>query len=194
MSYKVSFCGIQCELDQLTENSAMMQMLPDIIVARLSNLVTPPETTAESSNETPRHKQKADTEGFASNNLVTKHYRYWSSSPSWLIFLLGAFEYRSKCSTRRQIIEAKFQVPTWISNRVWDCRARETLSGWRLNLQTYRVLAFEHPLFRCARSGDVTGIQDLLSRREISVTDRQIWTGSTALHVCFVQYSTDDLC
>jgi hypothetical protein len=156
----------------------MIQAQPDIVVARLlSTLATTQEMTAENSNETTPHLQKGrlpDTKDFTSDNIVTKHYRYWSSSPSWLIFLLGAFEYRSRRSTRRQIIEAKFQVPAWISNRVWDCRARGTLSGWRLNLQAYRVLAFEHPLFRCARSGDVTGLQDLLSRREISVTDRQI--------------------
>jgi len=175
----------------------MIQAQPDIIVARLLSFVTPEETVAENPMETNPYLQKGslrNAEDITSENLVENHYRHWASSSPWLIFLLGSFEYRKRCSIRRQVIDAKFKVPAWISDRVWDCRGQKTLSGWKLNLQAYRVLAFEHPLFRYARSGDVTGIQDLLSRREISVTDRQIWTGSTALHVSFIQCSTDELC
>jgi hypothetical protein len=172
----------------------MIQAQPDIIVARLSTLVTRQETIAENSKETKSHSRNGrlpNTEDFTSENLVEKHYRYWASSSSWLIFLLGSFEYRTSYSKRRQVIDAKFKVPIWISNIVWHCQGQKTSPGWKWNLQAYRVLAFEHPLFRCARSGDVTGIQDLLSRREISVTDRQVWTGSTALHVGFIQCSTN---
>ncbi len=166
----------------------MIQAQPDIIVARLSALATSHQTVVEDTEETRAcagNRRSPKTEDFPSdtNNLVVTYYRYWASSPSWLIFLFGSFEYRRRCSRRRQVIDAKIRFPPWISNRVWDCRGQESLSGWRLNLQTYRILAFEHPLFRYARSGDVGGIQDLLSRRQISVTDRQIWTGSTALHV-----------
>jgi hypothetical protein len=175
--------------DRLTRYRAMIQAQPDIIVARLSALATSHKTVTENSEDAKPNTQNgglltAESSHSDANDLVVRHYRYWASSSSRLIFLFGSFEYRRRHSTPRQVIDAKFRVPSWISNRILDCRGQETLSGWRLNLQTYRVLAFEHPLFRYARSGDVTGIQDLLSRRQISVADRQIWTGSTALHVC----------
>jgi len=175
----------------------MIKSNPDVVVARVLALVTPQETITVNSSETKPHTQKGrlpDTKDFTTDNLVEKHYRFWASSSFWLIFLLCSFEYRKRCCKKGEVIEARFRVPTWISNMVLECSSHKTLSGWQLNFQTYRVLAFEHPLFRCARSGNVKGIQDLLSRREICVTDRQIWTGSTALHVSFVQCSSNEYC
>lgn len=168
----------------------MIRVQPVIIIERLSTTLAPlHETIAELSKETksgPVNEKRRMSKNLAAENLVTRHYTYWTSSPYWLHNVLGSFEYKMKSSTQRQEISTRYRVPAWISNRVWECGVSKTLSRWRFDLQISRVLPFEHPLFRCARSGDVMGIQNLLTKRQVCVTDRQLWTGSTALHVCIL--------
>jgi hypothetical protein len=58
-----------------------------------------------------------------------------------------------------------------------------TLSGWQVNLRTYREFPGSAPLFRYVEKGNVKGIKQLLAMRQAFITDRIGWNGATVLHV-----------
>lgn len=186
----------------------MVQLQPDIIVARISDTMSSmlinPDTMSSEVMMKAEHdvakpfRSPGNTHVLASNSLVARQYEYWVSSPSRLRFVLGSLEYQKQRNTQKgkdwQEINAKYQLPSWFSTRVWKCKALETLSGWRFNLETYRTLPEDSPFFTFVRCGDIASVQDMLSSREALISDRTVgwddtfrrWMhGRTALHVSY---------
>jgi hypothetical protein len=178
--------------------SAMIQAQPELIVARVSSHVTrliinngQPQDSSLAS-----HPESSTTR---STNLVATQYNTWTTSSSWMRYLLGSYEYwkqnRQHKGKEREEFSAKLTVPFW-PERMWDCRGYETLSGWRVNLQTYRILPINSPFFNAVEDGDIDTVRTILANRQASVTDRAYSsapyslpginirdTGDTALHV-----------
>jgi hypothetical protein len=167
----------------------MIQLQPDIIIARISNTITSSNTAKTVTNDTNCDIQSAseeDTPISASNGLVVKQYESWTLSSSWLQFLLGSVQCRKGYSKHkgkeRQEMNTKYQLPAWLSTRVWECKGYETLSGWRLNFQTYRILPRHSRFFDLVRDGNIHGVQDMVATHEAFVSDRD-HLERTALHV-----------
>lgn len=170
----------------------MVQLQPDIIVARISDsissvasrsddlspgsihksCISDSMTTMDGYNQTPFQPPEYE-DSIATKKLITGHFDYWVSSPSRLRFLLGSIEYSKQCSKykgrQRQEIYAKYQLPSWLSTRVWECKAFETLSGWRLNLGTYRTLPNTPP------SSIISGAAILLAFRNCFPAERPLF-------------------
>lgn len=180
----------------------MVQLQPDIIVARIfdsmntlsgalnpvsvnkssnSDSVTPMDRYNQAPFQPPRNEENT-----VSSRIITAQLDYWTSSPSRLRFLLGSIEYQKQSNKHkgreRQEIYAKYQLPSWLSTRVWECKALETLSGWRLNIGTYRTVSPDCAFFTHIRLGNIGGVQEMLSSREVFISDRTMY-GQTALHV-----------
>jgi len=89
----------------------MARLQPEIIVARLSTHLTSKaavDTTYLKPNK-PRSRDRV------SKDLVSRQYDIWTSSSSWMRFLIGQFEFQSwvrTCKGReRQEFYAQIQVP-----------------------------------------------------------------------------------
>jgi hypothetical protein len=197
----------------------MVQLQPDIIIARISDSMDTlsgalnPASVNKSSNSDSvipmdRFNQAPfqparNEENTVSSRMIAAQLDYWASSPSRLRFLLGTIEYQKQSSKHKgrqqQEIYAKYQLPSWLSTRVWECKALETLSGWRLNIGTYRTVSPNCTFFTHVRRGNIGGVQEMLSSREAFISDRAMGPryvpsyGLTALHIA-AEYGQFEIC
>jgi hypothetical protein len=158
----------------------MIKMQPEIIVARLS--------TMNKTVHQPEEDKVVETESSENSSVVvSKQYEYWTSSRTWMQSLIGSIEYQKRRLKRmgRQTEEMslKYQLPDWLAYQAWEVGAYRDRSAWRLNLQTYRVLPGDAPIFESVRAGDLQRVRHLLSTRESYVNDRHKDDGRTPLHV-----------
>jgi hypothetical protein len=163
----------------------MARLQPEIIVARLSThltSITAVETTDLQSSQ-PKSKDRA------SKDLISRQYDVWTSSSSWMRFLVGQFEFQSWVKDRkgreRQEFYAKYKFPELLSSCQVDCWGFRSLSGWCLNPQMYRVLQKSSLFSTAIDAGDTSRVQQMLSEKQAWVTDRMSGkrVGGTALHV-----------
>jgi hypothetical protein len=185
----------------------MIELHPDIIVARISNAMNSAISVAsiskdatfesqDSSQGTPESQGMLDitknkTTVPQNPNIVRRQFQIWISSPSWIQSLIGSLQYWSRYDTnggkQRREINANYQCPTWLSDRVWDAYFSQNYSGWKVQLQTHRVLPWNHDIFICAETGNITNLQLMLANGQGYVTDRQSSSGATPLHVSLVE-------
>jgi hypothetical protein len=172
---------------RLTFSSAMIQLQPEIIVARVSSHVK----SLIIDNRRPQDLALAcRPEKFTTTptSVVVEQCNNWTTSSSWMRYLLGSYEYWKRKGQykgrEREELGAKLTIPFW-PERMWDCRGYETLSGWRFNLQTYRILSRSSPFFKAVTNGDINLVRTMLANRQASVTDRftDDHFEGTALHV-----------
>ncbi len=165
----------------------MIQLQPEIIVARVSSYVNsfmidtrPVQDIALSC------RQESFTT--TSTSVVVEQYNNWTTSSSWMRYLFGSYEYWKRKgqnkNREREELGAKLIFLFW-PERMWDCRGYETLSGWRFNLQTYRILPLYSPFFEAVDNGDINIVRTMLADKQASVTDRGTHgpLEQTALHV-----------
>lgn len=157
----------------------MIRMQPEIIVARLSTMnQTVHRTSDEKAVETERSEN--------SSVVVSKQYAFWTSSRTWMQSLIGSIEYRKRLQKRmgreREEINLKYRFPDWLAYQAWEVGAYRDRSAWKLNLQTYRVLPNDAPIFESIEAGDIHRVRHLLSTRAAHVNDKNEY-GSTPLHV-----------
>ena len=165
--------------------SAMIQLQPDIIVARMASHISsiPVGSTTPRNQGTPL----GQTENFQNGgSVVHRQYCLWISSPSWVAYLLGQFEYqqRKRLSKGREINEAnaRFKIPEILANKVVEFQVYNTLSVWRVSIQTYRVIPEDNELFKAIKNSDLVTVRQMLVDREFFVTDRDVLE-KTPLHV-----------
>jgi hypothetical protein len=156
----------------------MIRMQPEIIVARLSTMN---QTVRQTSEE-----EVVKTERNENSSVVSKQYGYWTSSRTWMQSLIGSIEYRKRRLKRmgRQTEEMnlKYQLPDWLAYQAWEIGAYRDRSAWRLNLQTYRVLPYDAPIFESVKAGNIHRVRHLLATRASYPNDRNE-NGQTPLHV-----------
>lgn len=163
----------------------MIQLQPEIIVARVSSHVNSLIIDNRRSEDLAL-ACRPESLTTSSTSVVVEQYNNWTTSSSWIRYLLGSYEYwkrkgRYKGRERKEL-GAKLTIPFW-PERMWDCRGYETLSGWRFNLQTYRILSWSSPFLKAVESGDINLVRTMLANRQASVTDRFTSIEDTALHV-----------
>ena len=182
----------------------MVRLQPDIIVARISSNIgsiisasSISETTeSQSSVSPPRSQNKSilsNKQAGTGNaqDLVNRQFRTWTSSPSWVSYLVGSLEYWHRYETQKgsqkRVVDAKYRSPTWISDTTWYARGfNESYSGWKFYLQTYRLLPRNHRVFEYVEEGNIAGLQEMLSIGQAYVTDREVYGEKTLLHVSFI--------
>lgn len=159
--------------DVLTFISAMIQLQPDVIVARLSQIIS--STTLVPTNDRNMALESSNSARIASEtqseidtskgvvetphiDIVRRQYQYWTKSPSLIQFLMGSLQYWSRYEApkgKQQLtIRVKYQCPAWLSERAWDTTTlRQSHAGWKFYLRSYRELPNGHEIFKSAALG-----------------------------------------
>jgi len=157
----------------------VIRMQPEIIVARLSVMN---QTVDRKSGEKVGLLEASED----SSVVVSKQYTSWTSSRTWMQSLIGSIEYQKRLQKgmgkQREEINLKYKLPDWLAYQAWEVGAYRDRSAWRLNLQTYRVVSYDAPIFKSVRNGDLTHVRHLLSTHASYVNDRNE-DGRTPLHV-----------
>lgn len=177
----------------------MIRLQPDIIVARISDKMKSMSEAVASgsraiSHTTPEHQDitnmtKEEALAAENCNLISAVYHVRISSPSKIQALVGSLQYwyRYETSKGRHTLEAnaRYRCPSWLSNRDWDARYFSEVSTWKFHLQTHPVLPWNHDIFVFAKTGNITGLQNMLAESPSYVAARQEFAGRTPLHVSF---------
>jgi len=153
----------------------MIQMQSEVIVTRVSNHIASatlkPRGSDDTVIETSTLKDVSQT-----HMIDFKPYEYWTGSPSWIRYVAGHFEYRkSYCKHRGKEGDehyARYMLPRWFSDKVWEYCVHNTNFGWRINLQTCRYLTVDSPFYKAIHNRDLVSVRNMLSTREAFVTDR----------------------
>ena len=157
----------------------MIRMQPEIIVARLSTMK---QMVGQTSDEKVMETENSED----SSIVVSKQYASWTSSRTWMQSLIGSIEYqkifKKRVGRQREETNLKYKLPDWLAYQAWEVGAYRDRSAWRLNLQTYRVLPNDAPIFASVEEGNLQHVRHLLSTRAGYVNDRNEW-GQTPLHV-----------
>ena len=170
--------------------SAMIQLQPEIIMARISSAmnVASPLSTDDIVTEDPCAETEKHLDVQFENKIPKAYYQCLVSSSFWMRYLLGSWEcHRSYYNHNHNVeLRAKYLSPAWSS---WlfgsglDVSYFHSKSDWQLILRPYHRLPRSHSLFDFAAKGDIVGLQKILSAKEASVHDRSDSYGQTALHV-----------
>jgi hypothetical protein len=167
----------------------MIQVLPEVIIARLSESCRPYlATTCHSPGD--KQAQEAisseESDQSSSRDLVAKQDTHWDFNGSWLEAIVGSLEYQRNFKKHRgklrEEIKVKYRLPSLLARRVWDVAAYHSRVGWRVNLQTYRTVSGNQEIFKVAHRGDLERMRELLSTHGGYVNDRSE-TNLTPLHV-----------
>lgn len=164
----------------------LVQLQPDIIVAKLSGLSTSPSTIPNDSStieprnplglavkETPSSSQSWGRQNF----LGTMFYSYRQR-----------FTHRRSClgelSRREERAEyvAMWVAPSWLINRVWSVQAVHLSSGWTFSPRSYNVVPQDSAIFVYVRDNNTDAIKNLFSHGEASPFDCDE-LGRSLLHV-----------
>ena len=174
----------------ITILSAMIQLQPEIIMARISSAmnVASPVPTDGFDTGGPYAETEKHLDVQFENKIPRAYYQCLASSSFWMRYLLGSWEcHRSYYNHNNSVeLRAKYSSPVWSS---WlfgsglDVSYFRSNSDWQLTLRPYHRLPRSHSLFEFAAKGDIVGLQKILSAKEASVHDINDSYGQTALHV-----------
>jgi hypothetical protein len=90
-----------------------------------------------------------------------------------------------KSNSKRELnLRLRFQTPKWLFGvtRVIELYEGQANAGWNFNIQVYKVVPHDSPIFTMAADGDIHGIKHLFSTGQASPFDRDEW-GRTVLDV-----------
>jgi len=169
----------------------MIQVLPEVIIARLSDsfpryLATTCHSLGD--NQAQENISSEESNQSSSRDLVAKQDTHWGSNGFWLEAIVGSLEYHRNFKKHRgklrEEIKVKYRLPWLLARRVWDVAAYQDRLGWQVKLQTYRTVPWNEEIFEVASKGDLEKMRELLSTHGGYVTDRNE-VGSTPLHVSY---------
>lgn len=188
---------------KLTPYRALLQVQPDIIVAKLSQRtmsVAPLQVEALA----PRCLSTLPVDNKATGTATTVAAPCERYDQSWsLRNVFGTIQYsRNHHSiTRRrhrddnskkqelEVIIAQYRGPWWLVNQVWRIQAVKASYGWKFCPRTYNVIPRSSPVLECIRTNNVEGLQSLFTKREASFDDcdeydfMPLAVGSSSHHV-----------
>ena len=68
-------------------------------------------------------------------------------------------------------VRAWYRGPAWLVNRAWAFHAVKARNGWDCCFRQYNIIPRNSPVIEYARSGDVTGLRELLDKKLGSLWD-----------------------
>ncbi|KAK7419759.1 hypothetical protein QQX98_003131 [Neonectria punicea] len=164
--------------------------------------------TKESSNMLKTGKGHADIEDVSlSKSASGKRWKYLDSSPTprstrWQDSILPQlFTYQTtevakkpgsiEATDRFRVHQARFQLPSWLSQKAWDIQAHKAYDGWRFQLKPWSTRSMDSAIFQCVQAGRADLILQVFRTNEASIYDRTPW-GATLLE-CAIAFSQPDL-
>ena len=155
--------------------SALLQLNPDIIVAKILKSTSPGQVVCETTSPHPGSTTTQD--------IGAAVPRY---NEAWLLGnLLGTFRYRrirykvfkwrdrgdARSLQEKDEIQAEYYWPSWLINRVWKIQAVKASTGWTFIPRTYNNIPEDSDVIRYARTNNVIGLQELFSMKRASPFD-----------------------
>jgi len=167
-----------------------IQRQPDIIISRMKEVTTLPEGSVSVISRTAQHSFKSSQDLVASSLLALAPFpetfegaRPWDDRTR-KGFIIQEVVRRAKRRQRSTYgFSALCRLPNWLNHAAWEFAGYKAYSGWKFHLDTFRILPKDSPVFNYAKSGNIEGLQLLLSKRQASPFDRDSEQGKTALHV-----------
>ena len=165
-------------------NRALVQIQPDIIVAKLSQSTSFGKTllseksdpdltsvlrldaTSTTTVTIPTAASSNYDQSWSSMNLFGT-FRYSKSHYSIVKGRNTNYESKQECEE----IVAQYYGPSWLTNRTWRIRAAKTSFDWSFSPRTYNIIPENSAVFVLAQRNDVKGLQSLFGKREASPFD-----------------------
>lgn len=162
---------------------ALVQLQPDIIIAKLSKITTSPAALQIQDLHhplaSPLHTQSAKIKDSAVQ-LHASSGSFWSASS-----LFGTVVYTRKRyfiteqrttgkysnKEEREEIIAQYRGPAWLINRAWRIQAIKARFGWTFSPRTTYFIPRSSIVFRYAEDNNVNGLQELFDKRVASPFD-----------------------
>ena len=173
-------------ISRLTQISsrALLQLQPDIIVAKLSQSTGFGKTLLSEKSD-PGLTSALHLDATATKTVTTLKANNPSRNQSWSNKnIFGTFRYsKSHYSIVKgkntdyeskhecEEIIAQYYGPSWLTNRTWRLRAAKVSFDWTFSPRTYNIIPSNSAVFVCARNNDVKGLQSLFEKREASPFD-----------------------
>lgn len=154
---------------------ALLQLQPDIIVARLSQTTASAKTSLYEVLD-PEHSSALRLDATAIGNRATPAATCARSDQSWNIGnLFGTLRYSRRrylvakrkipdyhCKSQgREEIRAEYWGSSWLIDRVWRIQAVKASFGWCFCPNTYNIIPSDSPVFVHALINNVKGLQEL---------------------------------
>ncbi|KAH6880109.1 hypothetical protein B0T10DRAFT_551826 [Thelonectria olida] len=70
-----------------------------------------------------------------------------------------------------QVHQARFQLPLWLTGKVWDLQARRSYGGWKFQLTPWCTRSFNDDVFRYAHRGETEKLLEAFEANEASLYD-----------------------
>ena len=186
----------------MISNRTLLQLQPDIIVAKLSRNEASPNALIPGNPSRVYHPDPSSDDQMtrpAKSSMVSKQARVNNGRPWTVSSLFGTIKYSRRCYStiqkrttdgirskeERAEIVMEYCGPSWAVNRIWRIQAVKSRSGWTFCPRTYNVVPRDSLVFQYIRDDNIKGLQELFSRREASPFDL-IEKNNTTLHVCFI--------
>lgn len=86
--------------------------------------------------------------------------------------------------------EAYIQLPSWISETIYEFHYAPSLSGWMFNARIYNIVPNDSEIFRRVKQGDEAGVMELFQARKASPFDKDQRGQSLLLVSAIVAFHT----
>lgn len=163
-----------------------MKQQPEVITANILRRLYDIESGQESGREGPiTEERKAEPERFVktrANMIQTDTKPQAKSHQQKMVGLqaIGSVVIQSS----PQGLSAQVVPPWWLAGLMfaWSVQLNRSYSGWKLQLRSFTVRPWHHPVFKAARTNDVASLQEMFSNKTASPLD-VAEDGNTILHV-----------
>ncbi|KAG8161642.1 hypothetical protein KVR01_008629 [Diaporthe batatas] len=93
------------------------------------------------------------------------------SMPQPELCLFGALVFDKSVADNESTYAVRFQLPKWLSHKVWDVIINQACFGWQATLSTWNIVPDDSPGLVCVKNGDLDGLIDLFNRGLASPRD-----------------------
>lgn len=158
----------------------LIQLQPDIFVAKLSRSVDPTPHLRTIGPSDHHSNSQLDNKLTIKTDTLARSPRYWGNPSIFGRFWLSRTCYSVMNRKKRDVTNSKKEVevvivqyrsPSWLANRMWNIQAVKASYGWDIGLRAYNVIHRESPVLKYASNNNVRGLQELFSERIASPFD-----------------------
>jgi hypothetical protein len=181
-AYPKSWCKLASvrRVSLITLFRTLIQLQPDILVAKLSRSADPPPHL-RMIGASDHHSISQLNNRLTTKTVTPSHSGHYWSCPSifggfWLSRTCYSVMNRKKrdvTNTKKEVevVIVQYRSPSWLANRMWNIQAVKASYGWDISLRAYNVVHRESPVLKYARDNNVRGLQELFSERIASPFD-----------------------
>ena len=172
----------ELKLTRFIPTRILLQMQPEIIVAKMSQSTTLPQsihTEDQQMLSCPQAFKASQSQYWSIQSVLgTLHYSYQHRRG-----VSKGVEKDQGSRKERDMLLARYRAPSWLINKAWDIQATRVFSGWNIKLRSYNVIPGTSAVFSYIKNRNLAGNKNLFSSREASPFDIDS-NGKSLVWVC----------